>query len=292
MANQNTPLSPVGEIRGVFEIFVPGLFLLIHLVLFVYCLQPGDTIENFLKNLSGNATVASILGLPVAYMLGLALRLARTNPADTVARKLFRTVRGARGMWNDGAEWWETEGEHGASDWIQTERFPYPVLMMARTAVSLPEAREFYKDTWAQSVVVRDRPGKKPLPPIRMDLFRFNVFKTAVGSVDERAGREMQGAELMVRHSASMIYALFWSTLVNIVGGFGHIASLAGLTPLLVGIGVIESVLVFRALPNLRFLRIAEVELVFTFSFLNQARLRELLSKNVTRLLSGAASGT
>jgi hypothetical protein len=53
------PISAVGEIRGFFEVFLPGLFVLLHFVLAVYCLSPSRSdAQDFLLKLATSSTTA------------------------------------------------------------------------------------------------------------------------------------------------------------------------------------------------------------------------------------------
>ena len=267
-------LSAFGEVRGFFEIFLPGVFLLLHVAVLVYCTAPVNSPPaDFVKWISGNlAAAASIIGLPAGYVLGLALRLGRTNFADWVSGWLVRAVPSGRKLITDAEDWWgkdQMNGEFILDKRIRREAIPYPGLMMARLARELPpEARTFYESRW-----INER-GGGTTRVVRIGLFRFNFFKTLVASLDNRDGKEMLAAEMMVRHAAHICYALFFSALAL---SLSAVSAVEGLRSLLLWICGGELFLLLGLLMNLRLLRIGEVELVFACCFRNRVKLERLI---------------
>src|SRR5713226_5483696 len=120
--------------------------------------------------------------------------------------------------------------------------------MLARVARELPsEARVFYRDTWA--IIDTSEAGK---PKLRVSLFRFGFFKGLVGTLDERAAKEMYAAEMLVRHAANICYALFFAVVTLCAAARQPLAVAYGLKPLLYSIAGIEGIVLFVILlPNL-----------------------------------------
>ena len=272
-------LTAVAEIRGFFEIFLPGLFLLLHIVLFIYCASPAVTAE-LMRWLSSNlATAASVMGLPAGYVLGFALRLGRTTFADKVSGRMTRWLRGGRQPIDYAETYWnEDDGMQHKKlripKPIRRERFPYPGLMMAHIAKKLPEALAFYDSVWLVETI--DDAGR---PCRGSDVFRFNFLKTLLGSLDDRAAKDIFAMEMMVRHAAHLSYALLLSTLF--VFASAVISRFTKIQPQLwfplLCLTVIEATILLTFLLNLRLLRLSEVELVFFCCYRNGIRLKEQL---------------
>ncbi len=278
MPDDKTPgFSAIAEVRGFFETFMPGFFLLLHILLLVYCVAPPNTpAAGFLKWLSNNvAAAASAIGLPAGYVVGLALRLGRTSFADKISGWLvlllpsgWKLIASAEDCWANEAvpQIFELErpirGRHA-------ERIPYPAFMMARVAQSLStQALDFYQTRWLKE-------GKdETRRVVKMNLFRFNFFKTLLSSVDERAAKDLFAAEMMVRHVAHLCYALFFSALIL---SMSAIISRHELATVLWWIFGGELFLLIGLLLNLRLLRIGEVELVFSHCFRNRLALISLM---------------
>jgi hypothetical protein len=276
MPNEKPPaLSPIGEIRGFFETFLPGLFLLFHIALLACCTLPTTSGEKFIRIVSDNVPVLTVIGLPAGYIVGLALRLVRTNPADSLSKWLFPLLPDGRRLLSMAEEWWSNpELPFQLHKPVREERFPYTALMMARIAKHLPsEAREFYETRWANK-----EPTENEKPKLRVDLFRFGFLKTLTFSVDQNAAKEMYAIEMMVRHAANICYALIFSALALGVAGFQRAPIEAGLQPLMLSLAGGEAfVLIFVLLPNLRLLRILEVEIVFTYCFRNRTLVQRII---------------
>lgn len=70
----------VGSIRGVFELFLPGAFLLINLVGVAFLIGPSTAAR--LDVLKESPVSAGVMAIPFAYLLGVVLRLFKVGPAD------------------------------------------------------------------------------------------------------------------------------------------------------------------------------------------------------------------
>jgi hypothetical protein len=282
-------LSAFSEIRGFFEVFLPGLFLLLHILLLLYCMQPtGRAAALFSQLLTGNSFgVASVVGLPLGYVLGLALRLGRTSFADRLSVYLAFLLTSLRKLYGSANNWLSNakkQEQFGLSKSIWRESLPYPGFMMAHVAQSLPpEALAFYKEIWVEWLEDEDCKYRNVIRCPKINLFRFNFFKTLVASVDDQAAREMFAAEMMVRHAAHMCYAMTFAALILLYSANLTGAIAVGLRLILLCLSSGEwFVLLFFLLPNLRLLRISEAELVFTCCFRNRNALQGLVQKGAS----------
>ena len=144
---------------------------------------------------------------------------------------------------------------------------------MARVSRELPQtAREFYKTAW-----LAEKRDEDDVRFARMSLFRFNLLKNLVATLDDRAAHEMFEAEMRSRLAVQMCYALFFSALIT--GIAWKITPTEDYVKPVLGWAAIDElvVLFLGLLPNLRLLRIAEVETVFTYCFANRTMLRQLI---------------
>jgi len=290
MSDERPNVLPIiGDVKGFFEVFLPGLFLLLHLALLFYCLPFGPAAHFLSWLLSSGLGAAAIIGLPLGYVLGLALRLGRTSFADRMSVPLARRWTALKRMHESAAAWLQRQDETQSNflELLSDENLPYPLLMMARVARLLPpEALRFYKTVWLSRVEVENN-GSQMLRP-EIGLFRFNFLKTLVASVDEQAAKNMFTAEMMVRHSAHMCAALLIAALTMFASSLAIafalwkqcVPSIAtwGLLGVLILGGFLESIILFVGLlPNLRLLRVSEAELVFTCCFRNRNALEKLI---------------
>lgn len=262
-------LSALGDVKGFFEVFLPGLFLLLHVAVLLYCLGPLGPAGRLLSwLLSGGLGVATAIGLPLGYVIGLALRLGRTSFADRVSGKLVFLTTG-RELYRLADEWLEAR-QIDLRKPIRREGLPYANFMLARVAVSLPpEALTFYESVWTDPPRVREK----------INLQRFNFLKTLVASADEQAAKEMFASEMMVRHAAHMCYALFYAAVLLCISAVLPGAKASGIRAILLLVGGGEGLLLASLLTNLRLLRISEAELVFTCCFRNRVTLLELINR-------------
>jgi len=117
MPDERTPnFSTVTQVRDFFEVFLPGLFLFLHIVVLVHCALPSKTAPGWADLTENKFGVAAAVGLPCGYVLGLALRLGRTSFADRWSGRLLAFLptqihNGSR-LLVRAREWWESE-KHG-----------------------------------------------------------------------------------------------------------------------------------------------------------------------------------
>jgi hypothetical protein len=244
---KNIPI--IGGAGRIFEIFVPGAFLLVNLAGVIYFLP--------LQNNQPRTDVVSVMSDPVlsltifisfGYLLGVILRMMRSASADNWSAKFLRLVDS------------NARQEKYYRNLYAYEKFPYIGWLGVVCEKNFPEdAFEFYEQIWCKG----------------SSRAFFNFCKLMIISQDEHAATELYSAESLSRYISSMFYALFLALILvssivvlNLIEGvfLAHIALL--LFTYFVAILVI--------LRNYRFIRIKEVEALFAASYKN----RSLFSSN------------
>jgi len=255
----------IGGARGIFEFFVPGMFLLLNLGVVAYLFPFTDSeTKRIITAGASNSAIALVVAVSFGYLIGVVLRLFQTDLPDRLsAWWLRRFDRNSR-------------QETGGFKLWATEEFPYLGWIEQVCMLYLPpEALEFYRKTWG-----RRRPGEQ-----NKQFFTF--VKVMVNSNDERAGDEMYAAESLSRYISGMFYALSlacFSILVTvIVCYFVSRQVLIGLVVILLAYLFV----IVEILAHYRFIRIKEVETVFAASFRNKAIFEE-----ATKTDKGEASKT
>jgi hypothetical protein len=241
-------IPPIGGIRGIFDIFVPGMFLFLNLGLVTYLLPFLDSGTRDFINASTSKDAKEVLILMIvisfSYLIGVLLRLFRTEFPDKCSAAWLRNF-------------------HPHDLWA-SEEFPYIgwIEEVCKQYLS-PEALSFYYKIWAP----RKREGQN-----RQFL---NHCKVMINSVDERAANEFNAAEALSRYIAAMFLAL--------VIVFPLILVTATLRYIYAGqvtVGLVIILLAYLAalvviLSFFRFARIKEVEIVFAASFKNRSIFEE-----------------
>jgi hypothetical protein len=242
-------IPTVGGTRGIFEFFVPGIFLLLNLGVATYYFPYTDTeTKNAIIAAASNAALALTIAVSFGYLIGVVLRLFQTDLPDHLsAAWLRRFDRGARQNNREYKLW-------------AIEPFPYFGWLEQVCKLYLPsEALDFYKKTW----------GSRKQGEQNKQFFTF--VKVLVSSNDQRAADEMYAAEALSRYIAGMFYALLFACItILLTVVFSFLVSSQMLTGLVV---VLVAYLFVMAgiLAHYRFIRIKEVEIVFAASFRNRS---------------------
>jgi hypothetical protein len=238
----------IGGARGIFEIFIPGVFLLLNLSVVVYLFPfTDDETKRLIAAGAANPVLVLAVGIVFGYLIGILLRLFRTDLPD---------------KWS---AWWlrkfvpyalEHKGEFKL--WA-TEEFPYIGWLGVSCRQYLPsEVQAFYDKVWANR---RQAGHNKQF---------FNFCKVMICSADEKAAIEIYAAEAMTRYISGMFYALaFASVLIFVTIILHYIVFGQALT----GLVIILAAYLFgieEILRHFRFIRIKETETVFTASFRNR----------------------
>ncbi len=270
-------MNLTSEARGFFEIFVPGAFLMLNLLVGKY-LMLDDKGKEVLARIAGNQTLALIAAISFGYLLGVLLRLCRTELPDRLSAWFLRKFdprsrdngRDSRGWWlrallpeRLGAKryaagfYWEYKA------WAN-KPFPYVRWIRSLTSRSLPdEVERFCATHW-------DPPEGKV-----HDREFLNFFKVLVSAIDPEANRQINAAEALSRYVAGMFYALLSALAFMCVTVVR--SQLAGQFVLL--LMLIYAVALVGILANFRFIRTKEVETVFATLFGNWGKLELVLSR-------------
>jgi hypothetical protein len=101
-------IPTIGGAKGIFEIFVPGLFLFLNFVLVLYLFPFTEKETNSLISLCiSNQILGLVITISFSYLIGVILRLFRTDLADEWSAKFIRKFK------------------HGANKLYAVEKFPY-----------------------------------------------------------------------------------------------------------------------------------------------------------------------
>jgi hypothetical protein len=204
----------VGGARGVFEILVPGVFLILNIAGLVYVLDSKACEQ--LGNLFTSPALALLVVTCFGYLAGVLLRMVKSEAADLESGRWQRfayrnkkwkqsevDVFRARGLW------WVSMGDAFSS--VFEEDFPYIKWLGISAAKYLPEsASEFYARVWE--------------PRARADGSNtqfFNLCKTILESVDPRASATIYSAEALSRYISGALYALVICSLA-MAGAFAY----------------------------------------------------------------------
>ena len=243
-------IPTIGGARGIFEILVPGVFLLVNLGIVVHLLPfVDDETRELIATCVSNPMVGIVIGVAFGYLLGVILRLFRPSVPDRLsAAWLRRFDRRAQ------------KGDGRVALWA-SEDFPYLGLMERVQGRFLQaETLDFYNKTWART----EHGGEF-----------FNFCKTLISCEDKKAGSEIYAAEALVRYLSGMFYALSLAFLLilativlrYVIFGQAIVGLIIVLCVYLSAIGAVMA--------RFRFVRIREMETVFAASFKNRRLFEE-----------------
>ena len=241
-------IPTIGGARGIFEFFVPGVFLLLNLGFATYIFPYTDAeTKNGIAAAASSPALALTIGISFGYLIGVVLRLFQTDLPDRLSAAWLRTFdRRAR------------HGDRKFKLWA-IEQFPYFGWIEQTCRLYLPsEALDFYQNTWGQR-----KQGQQ-----NKQFFTF--IKMMITSDDERAADEMYAAESLCRYIAGMFYALCFACLSLLIP---IIVSYLGFGQVLISLIIVLAIYLFmiiEILAHYRFLRIKEVEIVFAASYKNR----------------------
>ena len=250
-------IPTIGGARGIFEFFVPGVFLLLNLGFATYIFPFTDAeTKNGIAAAASSPALVLIIGISFGYLVGVVLRLFQTDLPDRLSAAWLRRF-----------DHRALQGDRKFKLWA-IEQFPYFGWIEQTCVLYLPaEALHFYQNTW----------GLRKQGEQNKQFFTY--VKTIINSDDERAADEMYAAEALCRYIAGMFYALCFACLsltIPIVVSylvFGQIR-----TGLIIVLAVYLFMIV-EILAHYRFLRIKEVEIVFAASYKNRTLFEETSAK-------------
>jgi hypothetical protein len=200
-------IPAVGAAQGIFELFVPGAFLLLN-ALFVAYSALGPENQAQLREFSSNGVLSFIVLICFGYLIGVIMRLFKTETPDRWSARLLRftakdSLKNQQVIPGFGARWDpKTTGDRAAFQLWVIEDFPYVGWLgeVHTFGAGLDEAeaiQEFHRRVWAGPT--RSRHQHKTF---------FNFCKTLINSADERAATEIYVAEALNRYLTGMFYSL------------------------------------------------------------------------------------
>jgi hypothetical protein len=262
-------IPAIGGTKGIFEIFIPGVFLLLNLAVFAYLLPFSNNEErNLIIEFISNPVLGLIVIISFGYLVGVILRLLKTEPVDELSARFiqlfnsnaqndgklifkFLPFNTIRNVFNSKAQ------NDGKFKLWAYEEFPY-IKSIGEICKSYlpPDAQEFYEKTWGSS-----KGGKQFI----------NFYKTIISSIDEKAASEIYSAESLSRYISGIFYSLVFASCLLFISFilnyfiFGKILIII----FLMLIGYFFGILTI--LWNLRFMRIKEVEIIFAATFIHRS---------------------
>lgn len=230
----------IASAKGVFDIFIPGAFLLIHVIALIGTSGGSDAVVGSGATvLTSNSLLAIAAFVCFGYLMGVLLRLLKTETADRLSGHFCSFF--TRKRWPEGQRY-------------LTEEFPYFGYLEDVACHRLsPDECVFFRKVWLPRAAAR---GNRQF---------FNHCKIIINAVDERSGAEALAAEAMTRYVSSMFYALCCC--------FVLVLAMLVISPSVVLAAILGAYLtaIFIILRNLRLLRFKEAEAVFSATYHNHA---------------------
>jgi hypothetical protein len=193
-------IPTIGGARGIFEIFVPGMFLLVNLGVVVYLFPFVDEeTKRLIAAGASDPVVALLVAVGFGYLVGVLLRLFRPALPDKLSAACIRRFGRHRRRGDD---------EPALRAY---EDFPYFgwIGEVCRECLGSDEALEFYEKTWGRIDEGREKKGlSSPF---------FNFCKALVSCADEKSANEVYAAEALTRYMSGMFYALVFAFLMILV---------------------------------------------------------------------------
>jgi hypothetical protein len=248
-------IPTIGGARGIFEIFVPGTFLLLNLGFVLYIFPFTDSeVKRLIAAGASSPAMALIMAVSFGYLIGILLRLFQTELPDKLSARFLR-------------KFGRLEDPRETRLWA-TEAFPYISWIGETCSLYLSdEAKSFYDNTWGlRKVTGQNRQF-------------FNFVKIIISSNDVQAAGEIYAAEALSRYISGMFFALSYAFLL-ILGTLITTYIVSG--QLMGGLILIAAAYLFAIwviLSRFRFIRIKEAEAVFAASFKNRVLFEEAVKK-------------
>jgi len=247
-------IPTIGGARGIFEIFVPGVFLLVNLGIVSYLFPfVDDQTREFIATCAADPVLVLIIAISFGYLTGVLLRLFRIDLPDMLSSGwLKRCHRRAR------------KGKSKSTLWAY-EEFPYILWIGEVCRLYLPaEALDFYNETWAPRA--RDGENKE----------FFDFCKVLITSEDRESANEIYAAEALTRYISGMFHALNFSFLLILATVILRYVFLGQVMIGLVIILCAYLLAIVEIVTHFRFIRLREVQTVFSASFKHRASFEEV----------------
>lgn len=241
--------------KGIFDIFVPGLFLLINLIVIICILPLSDNeIKKFISSYLGNPLVSFVIIASFAYLIGVILRLFPVGLTDKISQYWIKKFH--KGAAN----------EDGSFKLWAEEPFPYIKWIGFICKNNYPsKVYEFYEKIWA------------PMKREQHTTNFFNLIKVIINSNNEKSSIEIYSAEHLTRYMSGMFYALSLAIIALFFTIIINILYLGKINWELIIILFIYTYAIKTIISRIRFVRIKEVETVFAASFANAEILLKLI---------------
>jgi hypothetical protein len=257
---------PNSNVRGFFEIIMPGIFLVFNAVLTAYfataVISPEmrQIVETTLTYIA-NPVAASLLIVVFGYPTGVVLRLLKTARIDSLSANYIRILHPKL-----------------KNESYLTDDFFYSKWMLEKCNTRMPAgAAQFYKEYWAD----------KDTGNQTVNTSFFNFCKLIVSKHDPQSGTEIFAAEALDRFLAGSFYALevsIFLMFVNTLIAYTKLSMLAAFLP--AAITITYYLLIHVILSQFRYLRCKEVETVFNACFANWEHFEKLLPTHASRQLA------
>jgi hypothetical protein len=243
--------------QGLFEILLPGSFLLVNVVAFL-CIATGvSPLAQMMPSAEKWGIVEAIPVLGASYILGMVLRMLRTEIPDRISAWCLRHIPP------------RMPDKH---DYLK-ERFFYPKWMSERYIPSLPPAaREFFDELWGKHYQEPDLGSPNP------NTHFFNFIKTLLLAVNKETYAQLVASEAVNRFVASSFWALLICTGLLLVDGCLLLVEGAG--PVFwfcIMMSVIYLAVLYGIIRHFRFIRCKEVTFLFCASFAHREEIMKLL---------------
>jgi len=256
-------IPTIGGTRGIFEILVPGVFLLLNIGAFIFSLPfLDDHTKEMIASLASNTILDLVVSICFGYLTGILLRLLKTDVLDKLSAWWLRTF-------DKNAREKTSKSRKPVYRLSATEGFPY-IGWIGQVASGYlpPEALHFYEKVWARRK--RESNQNKQF---------FNFCKIVVSSNDENAANEIYAAEALTRYIAGMFYALLFASILIVGTIIMRYLFLGEWVIVLFVLLAAYLFAIFIIIQRFRKMRIREVEVVFAISYKNRALFEEKKSR-------------
>lgn len=247
-------IPSIGGARGIFEILVPGVFMLVNLVAVVYLFPFTDAeTKRLIATGTSNQVFNLLMAIIFGYLIGVILRMFRADVPDKLSAKWIRGFKRAARL------------KDGTFKLYATEEFPYIGWIGQKIRQGLPpNAVEFYERIWAPRKIKGQQNNQF-----------FNFCKNMIIAADERCANEIYAAEALSRYIAEMFYALVSVFALMLITIIVHYIVFAQVLAAPVAVVLAYFAAIVGILANYRFIRIKEVETVFAATFKHASLFQE-----------------
>jgi hypothetical protein len=271
-------IPAIGTARGVFELFVPGAFVILNVLAVLYSALDSTAQEQF-RELAASPALSLVILICLGYLIGAILRLFGTEMPDrwsawwnqphTKNASSDDTAKAEPTSTEDSGP--ETDQERKSQLWVEAD-FPYIewIGLTHRFRHETDSVQGFYRKVW--KTVKRENGDRSDREAERWrEKTFFNHCKTLINSVDERAATEIYSAEALVRYLTGMFYALLIALILMAIVGLPIQWLLAptnwGWVVLFGVLVVVYVAMLLAIIRHYRIMRIKEVEIVFSATY-------------------------